>query len=119
MCVAAPTIRTYYSKLEEEVQPIGAHMITRRDLLNGAVAGSAAFIAGAGAAKAFSIEPMPADVAAAYALRCGGNVSGHDQLMKTARATLDGEIARGQKPVGAEEIVVCPICGCKMVVSAG
>jgi hypothetical protein len=94
-------------------------MLTRRALLNTALAGSAAFIGGAGAARAFSVEPMPADVAAAYALRCGGNVGGHDALMRDARAVLDGEIARGQRPLGAQEIVVCPICGCRMVVSAG
>ncbi|HVZ02485.1 MAG TPA: hypothetical protein VHA35_23470 [Dongiaceae bacterium] len=93
-------------------------MLTRRELLSTVLAGSAAFVAGAGGARAFSIEPMPADVAAAYALRCGGNLAGHDALMRSARTTLDGEIAKGLKPAGAQEIVVCPICGCKMVVSA-
>jgi hypothetical protein len=93
-------------------------MLTRRQLLNTALGGSAAFLAGAGAAQAFSIEAMPSDVAAAYALRCGGNVAGHDALMRSARTALDGEVARGLKPAGAQEIVVCPICGCRMVVSA-
>jgi anaerobic selenocysteine-containing dehydrogenase len=93
-------------------------MLTRRDLLNGTLAGSAALVAGAAAAQAFSVVPMPLDVKAAYALRCGGNIGGHDELMKTARLALDGAISSGQKPVGAQEIVVCPICGCKMVVSA-
>jgi hypothetical protein len=93
-------------------------MLTRRKLLTTVFAGSAAFAGGAAAARAFSIEPMPADVAAAYALRCGGNLAGHDALMRSARTTLDGEIAKGLKPAGAQEIVVCPICGCKMVVSA-
>ena len=93
-------------------------MLTRRRLLNTALAGSAAFVAGAGAARAFSVEPMPSDVAAAYALRCGGNVAGHDSLMRSAQTALDGEIARGLKPSGTQEIVICPICGCRMVVSA-
>jgi hypothetical protein len=93
-------------------------MLTRRELLTTALAGSAAFVVGARAAKAFSIEPMPKDVAAAYALRCGGTDGGHAALMQSARATLDGEIAKGLKPASAQEIVVCPICGCRMVVSA-
>ena len=93
-------------------------MLTRRELLNTALAGSAALVGGAAAAQAFSIEPMPADIAAAYAARCG-NVAGHDALMRSARTSLLGEIAQGLKPAGAQEIVVCPICGCRMVVSAG
>jgi hypothetical protein len=93
-------------------------MLNRRKLMTTVLAGSAAFVGGAAAARAFSIEAMPADVAAAYALRCGGNVAGHDTLMRSARTALDGEIAKGLKPAGAQEIVVCPICGCKMVVSA-
>ncbi|HVO04799.1 MAG TPA: hypothetical protein VMT54_21575 [Candidatus Cybelea sp.] len=74
-------------------------------------------VTGAAAARAFSFQAMPADVAASYALRCG-NVGGHDQLMQQARVTLDGEIAKGLKPAGAQEIVICPICGCRMVVSS-
>jgi len=93
-------------------------MLTRRRLLNTVLTGSAAFIGGAGAARAFSTEPMPADVAAMYAAHCGGNVAGHESLMRSARTALDGEIAQGLKPAGAQEIVTCPICGCKMVVSA-
>ena len=82
-----------------------------------ALAGSAAFIAGASAAKAFTEQPMTPDVAADYARGCGG-AGGHDQLMQTARTTLLGEIANGLKPAGAEAIVTCPICGCRMVVTA-
>ena len=91
-------------------------MLTRRELLSTAIAGSAAFLGGGAAARAFSIEPMPRDVATAYALRCG-NVGGHDQLIQTARNTLQSAIASGAKPAGAQEIVICPICGCRMVVS--
>jgi len=93
-------------------------MLTRRELLSTAIAGSAAFVAGASAAQAFTEQPMPPDVAAEYALGCGG-VGGHDQLMQKALAALEGEIASGAKPASAEEIVVCPLCGCRMVVSAG
>jgi hypothetical protein len=79
-------------------------------------------VGGATAAWAFSYQTMPADVAAAYALHalaCGGKVDGHNALIAKARAALDGEIAQGLKPAGAQEIVVCPICGCRMVVSPG
>ena len=92
-------------------------MLTRRQLLSTAIAGSAAFVAGAAAANAFTFQPMPPDVAADYARGCG-NAGGHSQLMQTARAALQGEIASGAKPASAEEIVTCPICGCRMVVTA-
>ena len=94
-------------------------MLTRRELLSTAIAGSAAFVAGASAAQAFTEQPMPPAVAAEYALGCGGGDSGHDQLMQTARTALQGEIKSGLKPAGAEEIVSCPICGCRLVVTAG
>ncbi len=62
---------------------------------------------------------MPPAVAADYLAGCGGaNVAGHDQLMQTARALLKGEIAQGIKLATAQEIVTCPICGCRMVVTA-
>jgi hypothetical protein len=94
-------------------------MLTRRQLLGTAIAGSAAFVAGASAAQALTEQTMPPAVAAEYALGCGGgNPAGHDQLMQTARAALRGQIASGAKPAGAEEIVVCPLCGCRMVVAA-
>lgn len=92
-------------------------MLTRRELLGTAIAGSAAFVAGASAAQAFTEQPMPPAVAADYAAGCGG-VAGHDQLMQSARALLKGEIAKGVKLATAEEIVTCPICGCRMVVTA-
>jgi hypothetical protein len=94
-------------------------MLTRRELLSTAIAGSAAFMAGASAAQAFTEQPMPPDVAADYMLGCGGaSVAGHDQLMQKVRALLTREIASGAKPASAEEIVVCPLCGCRMVVTA-
>jgi hypothetical protein len=92
-------------------------MLTRRQLLNTVLAGSAAFAAGAGTAQAFTYQAMPPDVAAAYALGCG-NSGDHGQLVQAARSALQGEIASGVMPAGAEQIVVCPICGCRMVVSA-
>jgi hypothetical protein len=93
-------------------------MLTRRELLSTAIAGSAALVAGATAAQAFTEQAMPPAVAAEYALGCSA-VTGHDQLMQTARTSLLGEIAQGLKPAGAEAVVTCPICGCRMVVTAG
>jgi hypothetical protein len=62
---------------------------------------------------------MPPAVAAEYALGCSAaGTSGHDQLMQKARAVLQGEIASGLKPASAEEIVACPLCGCRLVVTA-
>ena len=94
-------------------------VVTRRQLLTTAVAGSAAFVAGASAAQAWTEGPMPPTVAADYAKGCGATIGGHSQLMATARTTLLSEIASGIKSANAEEIVVCPICGCRLVVTAG
>ena len=94
-------------------------MLTRRELLGTAIAGSAAFAAGASAAQAFTEQPMPPAVAAEYMAGCSGaGLAGHDQLMQSARALLKGEIAKGVKLASAEEIVTCLICGCRMVVTA-
>jgi hypothetical protein len=99
-------------------------MLTRRELLSTAIAGSAAFVAGAAmiripGAQAFTEQQMPPAVAAEYLAGCtSGNVAGHSGLIAQARALLKGEIASGTKPAGAEEIVTCPICGCRMVVTA-
>ncbi len=95
-------------------------MLTRRQLLSTAIAGSAAFTAGASAAQAFTEQTMPPDVARDYltgGCSAAGN-TGHDQLIEKMRAFLKGEIASGVKPVGAEEVVTCPLCGCRMVVTA-
>jgi hypothetical protein len=95
-------------------------MLTRRELLSTAIAGSAAFVAGTSVAQAFTEQPMPPDVAADYLAGCSGARadSGHQQLMQKALAVLRGEIAGGAKPANAEAIVTCPICGCRMVVTA-
>ena len=96
-------------------------MLTRRQLLNGATFGGIAAFVGARTAMAFSIEPMSKPVAAAFALACkpasaGG--SDHSQLIASVRATLKGEIANGTASANAEQVVVCPICGCRFIVTA-
>lgn len=95
-------------------------MLTRRELLSTALAGSATFVAGASVARALTEQTMPPAVAAEYVRGCGGtNVAGHEQLMQTVRAALRGAIASGAKPASAEAIVACPLCGCRMTVTAG
>jgi hypothetical protein len=95
-------------------------MLTRRQLLSG----SAAFVAGAAVirmpkAQAFTEQPMPPAVAAEYLAGCTAtNVTGHSDLIAQAKAFLKGEIASGARPADAEEVVTCPICGCRMVVTA-
>lgn len=94
-------------------------MMTRRQLLGTALAGSAAFLAGSSVAQALTQQPMPPAVAADYLAGCAStNVAGHGDLIAQARALLKGEIASGAKPAGAEGIVACPICGCRLVVTA-
>jgi hypothetical protein len=94
-------------------------MLTRRQLLHTTLAGSAAVLSGASAPQAFTEQPMPPAVAAEYLAGCGGNYGGHDQLMQNARVLLKGEIANHTQATGAEEIVICPVCGCGIVVTAG
>ncbi len=95
-------------------------MLTRRQLLSTAMAGSAACVAGSSIAQALTEQPMPPAVAADYLAGCSATPSdvGHQDLLRKARALLQGEIASGAKPVGAEAVVTCPLCGCRMVVTA-
>ena len=95
-------------------------MLTRRRLLNTAIAGSAAFLAGGPAAQAITEQPMPSAVEAEYLAGCSANADagGHLDLLQKARAFLEGEIASGLKAAGAEEVVTCPTCGCRIVVTA-
>jgi hypothetical protein len=94
-------------------------MMTRRQLLTRVIAGSAAFAGGSSVARAFTEQPMPPAVEAEYLAGCASSNSvGHGDLVRRARALLRGEIASGARPAGAEEFVTCPICGCRMAVTA-
>jgi len=94
-------------------------MLTRRELLGTAIAGSAAFVAGASAAQAFTEQPIAAR-------RGGGIHLGLQQCRHRRSRPVDAD--RPRPPQGrdrrrvqtgrAEEIVTCPICGCRMVVTA-
>ena len=94
-------------------------MLTRRKLLSGiAVGGLAAGLAPRGAA-ALDLEPMPKPVADIMALACRPNSAGdHAALISDAQAIMRREIAAGQLPANARQIVTCPICGCSFTVTA-
>ena len=94
-------------------------MFSRRQVLLASVSASVGAAIGARTAAAFSIETTPRVAADAFALACkplGG--SDHGALVSTAQALLKDEIKRGVVPAGAQEIVVCPICGCRFIVTA-
>ena len=97
-------------------------MLTRRGLLSGVAggivlgSGAAAFVARS--AAAFTLEPMPKPVAGAFALGCKPLAGGdHSQLIADAQAQLRQEISGGALPANAQQIVVCPICGCRFTVT--
>jgi hypothetical protein len=95
-------------------------MLTRRRLLSGVALGGLAAVVGRSAA-AFTIEPMPKPVAGAFALACkplAGSGGDHNQLIADAQALLRREISGGVLPATAQQVVVCPICGCRFTVTA-
>jgi hypothetical protein len=95
--------------------------LTRRQLLAGVALGSVIAGLGSRAARAFSLEPMPAPVSKAYGLACQPASAGgtdHVQLIAEVQAMLKGEIASGLKPANAQQVVVCPLCGCAITVTA-
>lgn len=94
-------------------------MLSRRQMLLGSVFAGTGAVIGARAAAAISIETTPRFAADAFALACkplGG--SDHGALVSSAQASLKDEIKRGALPANAQEIVVCPICGCRFIVTA-
>jgi hypothetical protein len=104
----------------EPMQPMKA-ILTRRQLLTGVALGSVGVGLGARAAQAFSLEPMPAPVSKAYGLACQPSSApgiDHAQLIADTQALLKGEIVHGLKPAGAQQVVVCPLCGCSITVTA-
>jgi len=94
-------------------------MLSRRQLLIGSVLGGMAAGLGSRTASAFSIETTPRFAASAFVLACKPlGASDHGSLIASAQATLKDEIARGVLPASAREIVICPICGCRFIVTA-
>jgi len=95
--------------------------LTRRQLLTGVALGSVAVGLGSRAAQGFSLEPMPQPVSKAYGLACQPASAGgtdHVQLIADVQAILKGEIASGLKPASTQQVVVCPLCGCSITVTA-
>ena len=102
---------------------MAASALSRRRLLLASIASTIAGGFAARAASAFSIETTPKVASDAFALACkpfsgamGGG--GHGALVTSAQATLKTEIARGVLAANAQEVVVCPICGCRFIVTA-
>jgi hypothetical protein len=98
-------------------------MLSRRQILIGSAFGGMAAGLGTRVAAAFSIETPPRFAAAAFALACkplGSPLGGgdHGALVASAQATLKTEIARGVLAANAQQVVVCPICGCRFIVTA-
>ncbi len=96
-------------------------MLTRRALMTGAALGGIATGLGGRAAMAFSIEPMSKPIATAFALACKPAAAGgsdHSQLIADVQALLRGKIVSGAAPANVEQVVVCPICGCRIIVTA-
>jgi hypothetical protein len=94
--------------------------MTRRDLLRGTTIVAAAVTASAGVcrpAAAFKIEQVPAtsDMALLYASRCG-TPADHRAIIAALKARLDEKIAAGD--TADVEVAACPLCGCRVVVSA-
>jgi hypothetical protein len=97
------------------------HVFTRRKLLTGVALGGLAVGLGGRSALAFSVAPMTKPVAAAFALRCMPATAGggdHAQLIAAVQAILKGKIVNGAAPADVEQAVICPICGCRIIVTA-
>lgn len=92
-------------------------MNTRRAALLGMVAGLAGSAILSRSARAFSVEDLPPDAAAAFDAACRP-ASDHAGLIAAARKDLLARIARGFLPADASEQVGCPVCGCSFTVTA-
>lgn len=94
-------------------------MLSRRQMLLGSPFAGAGAAIGTRSAAAISIETTPRFAAEAFALACKPlSASDHGALVASAQASLKDEIKRGLLPASAQEIVVCPICGCRFIVTA-
>jgi hypothetical protein len=92
----------------------------RRFLLNTVLAGAAGMLVDGALrpAAALSAYPMSPDLKSAYlaAKSCGADQSTHDAITRTVLAKLN---ALPAPPPGRPltQTVVCPICGCPVVVT--
>ena len=105
-------------------------MLTRRQLMSGIALGGLMAPLGLRSARALTIEPMPKPLSDAAALRCTANIdtvsmttavptaADHKDLLAKMQELLRQKIAAGADPATAQEVAVCPICGCPLTVTA-
>jgi hypothetical protein len=105
-------------------------MLTRRHLLSGIALGSLMAPLSLRSAFAISAEPMPKPLGDLAALRCSAkvdntsltsavpDVSDHSELLGRMKDLLRQKIAAGADPATAQEVAVCPLCGCPLTVTA-
>ncbi len=104
-------------------------MLTRRHLLSGIALGGLMAPLAARSASAITLEPMPKPLTDLAALRCTAKVDNatftsaipagdHADLLSKMRTLLMQKIAAGADPKTAQEVAVCPICGCALTVTA-
>jgi hypothetical protein len=105
-------------------------MLTRRHLLSGIALGGLLAPLGFRSALAMTAESMPKPLVDMAALRCSAKidnvalvgaapvVSDHGDLLNKMRDLLWQKIAAGADPATAQEVAVCPLCGCPLTVTA-
>lgn len=105
-------------------------MLTRRHLLSGIALGGLMAPLSLRSAFALSAEPMPKPLSDLAALRCTAKVdtvnlssalpatADHADLLSQMRDKLRQKIAAGADPATAQEVAVCPLCGCPLTVTA-
>lgn len=105
-------------------------MLTRRHLLSGIALGSLVAPLSLRSAFALSSEPMPKPLSDLAALRCTAKVDNvslagalpgatdHSELLGKMQDLLRQKIAAGADPATAQEVAVCPLCGCPLTVTA-
>jgi hypothetical protein len=105
-------------------------MLTRRHLLSGIALGGLMAPLSLRSAVALTAEPMPKPLVDLAALRCTAKVdtislkdavpttADHGDLLAQMRAALNRKIASGADPATAQEVAVCPLCGCPLTVTA-
>jgi len=105
-------------------------MLTRRHLLSGIALGGLMAPLALRSATALTLEPMPKPLSDLAALRCTAKAdtvsltdglptaADHGDLLARMRDTLMQKIAAGADPKKAQEVAVCPLCGCPLTVTA-
>ena len=99
-------------------------MLTRRHLLSGIALGGLTIPFVRHSATALTLEPMPKSLGDAIALHCSAKAdtvsltsADHGDLLARMRDTLLRKIAAGADPKTAQEVAVCPLCGCPLTVT--